>query len=142
MARRGSTKTPVGKGALPVSKQPKYLVLVINMNGLDSLSAHVDRESAESMFNWLHDLLAGSPSKVSIVEVPEKEGVVKFEQPASVDPTPFIPTIVEPVETSSRVRTPMSQEDFQEETRRMIVETEELTPREADASADDQGTRS
>lgn len=65
-----------------MNDRPQHLIIVTHpgQDGIDIFSAHHDRSDAETMFERLEVLLPGGAS-VSLIEVPETDGVVKGSKP-------------------------------------------------------------
>lgn len=65
-----------------MSDRPNHLIIVTHpgQDGIDIFSAHHDRSDAEVMFDRLEALLPAGAS-VSLIEVPETDGVVKGSKP-------------------------------------------------------------
>lgn len=65
-----------------MADRPQHLIIVTHpgQDGIDIFSAHHERADAEVMFERLEALLPGGAS-VSLIEVPENDGVVKGSKP-------------------------------------------------------------
>jgi len=124
------------------SARPSHLVLVTHQAGLESYSAHNDKESAAAMFEWLEGLLAGTQKKIHMLEVPEIEGVVKCGIPAPPAPPAQFKLVKNKPANSEAPRAPLSQAAFEEETRQMLEGEGDLIARDVDDPQDDQGARS
>jgi hypothetical protein len=104
-----------------MSDRPSYLIIVTHQGNesLDVFSAHHAEADAKTMYNRLRSLLAPTQSIVHMVEVPEVEGVARAPEPAP-------PPVLTATPVPAPVRRPLTQEEFEEETRRMLESDESV----------------
>jgi hypothetical protein len=109
-------------------RRPSYLIVVAGKNGLEIFSAHNLAGDADLTFERLDALLRSTGEKVYLIEVPQKEGMVKgVKRPSSAElgdriAEAKIVTGSPPNNSvnSVTVTIPATQEEFDEQTRQML----------------------
>jgi hypothetical protein len=123
-----------------MADRPGYLIIVTGLDDgtLELFSAHHTKSDAQTTYDRLSRF-----TKVHMIEVPETDGVTAAPaKPEPVASEPFAP--VKPDQVAAAAQPPIitrvkSQEEFAEETRRLMEDGANGVMRDADAPISDGG---